>query len=156
MKRTYMSIGSKDAKTQEIAEGFLEEWSLLVCPKVGLEDMLEHSRVLELDDSSELGDTEGPCVPEFFVKTLVLLRDLVTRGAYHEDHVADEGVAPRTLEVRAGFDTICGIAVLDNDSQDVDDESSGEVLPCQLLKELFECWRCGRRACDCSYHCFHC
>lgn len=137
-----MTIGAKDSKTQEVTKGLLQERPFLIRPKVGLQHMFQHRRVLELNNSSKLRDREGPRGSKLLVHTLALLRDLVARGEGHEDHVSDQWVASGTLEVRAGLDTIGGVAVFKDDSKDVDDKCAGEVFASELVQNFFECWRC--------------
>lgn len=139
---TYVTVGAKDTKTQEVTESLLNQRPLLIRPKVCLQHMLQHSRILELNNSSQFRNREGPSGAIFLVQALVLLRDLVARCEGHEDHVSDERVTPGSLEIWSRPDAIRGVAILENDGEDVDDEGAGEVLSGELLEDLFECWRC--------------
>jgi hypothetical protein len=137
-----VAVGAKDAKPQEVIKGLLQQRPLLICPKVSLQHMFQYSGILELNDSSKLRDRKGPGRSIFLMHTLALLRDLVARGESHEEHVSNQGVATGTLEVGAGLDAIGGIAVLEDDGEDIDDKYTGEVSAGELVQDFFECWRC--------------
>lgn len=137
-----MSVGTKDTKTQEVTESLLKQRSLLIRPKVCLQHMLQHSRFLELNNSSHFRDREGPSGTKLIMHALILLRDLVTRGEGHEDHVSYERVTPGSLEIWSRLNAIGGVTILEDDGEDVDDEGAGEVLSSELLEKLFECRRC--------------
>lgn len=118
--------------------GFSQDRAFLVRPKVGLEDVLEDSGVVDHDGSAETQDSDCPSWTVLFVESIVQLRDLAYGGGCHEDQVADEGQASGARQLDAtGANRV--IPVLDQGVEQVETKHRlGSVGSVEALKDKVE------------------
>lgn len=106
--------------------------------------MVDHLRVQDVNNASDTRDSHRINGTILFVVSGLSLEDPVAGQEDQLVGVSEEGEAHGTGEVCAGADTVCGLAVLEREVEQVGAEDLGHIGASQELLQDLEDGRGGR------------
>lgn len=147
-----MAIGTKDTLTQKIGHGLLHDMTLLVCPKVGLQDVFKTIGIVDHNVATGSRDGASPGLAVLFMEAVVQLGNLGHGQTEEEQQVANEGQSTGSGDVgAAGADGV--VTVLDEIVGNEETQGGlGSVVAFECLEQELECCRrlgCLRKICQC-------